>query len=325
MQKILITGSSGYIGSSLCVFLEKKYIIKGLDKNSSNYFKLTRINLLNIQKLNQVLKSFKPDIVVHLAAQSLVDETVNKKKYLLNNIKVTKNLLLCLKKNKISNLIFSSTAAVYKYKDKALKESDRLMPISTYAKTKYECEKLIKASNLNYIILRFFNVCSSLNIKNKIIGELHNPETHLIPTVVYKSIFKKKIYIYGNSFKTKDGTCIRDYVHIKDICLAIKKSIIKIWNSKKIKEVINIGSQSNLTNIDILNHVKKITKMDLNFKITKNRKGDLDKLSCAITKAKKKLDWTPLNSNINKIIRDEIAWVNHLKKNKIKRRFKNYL
>ena len=122
MQKILITGSSGYIGSSLCVFLEKKYIIKGLDKNSSNYFKFTRINLLNIQKLNQVLKSFKPDIVVHLAAQSLVDETVNKKKYLLNNIKVTKNLLLCLKKNKISNLIFSSTAAVYKYKDKALRK-----------------------------------------------------------------------------------------------------------------------------------------------------------------------------------------------------------
>ena len=199
------------------------------------------------------------------------------------------------------------------------------MPISTYAKTKYDCEKLIRASNLNYIILRFFNVCSSLKVNNKIIGELHNPETHLIPTVVYKSIFKKKIYIYGNSYKTKDGTCIRDYVHIKDICLAIKKSIIKIWNTNKIKEIINIGSQSNLTNMDILNLVKKITKLDLNFEIMKNRKGDLDKLSCSTTKVKKILNWTPLNSNISKIIRDEISWVNYLKENKIKRRFKNYL
>ena len=92
MQKILITGSSGYIGSSLCVFLEKKYIIKGLDKNSSNYFKFTRINLLNIQKLNQVLKSFKPDIVVHLAAQSLVDETVNKKNVLESGVIYRKDI-----------------------------------------------------------------------------------------------------------------------------------------------------------------------------------------------------------------------------------------
>jgi len=309
MIKVLITGSSGYIGSSLSLFLQKKFTIKGLDKNKSNYFKSTKINLLNINKLDKILKSFKPDVVIHLAAQSLVDETINKKKYLLNNIQVTKNLLFCLKKNNIFNLIFSSTAAVYKYKNQSLKESDRLQPISTYAKTKYECEKLIKASNLNYIILRFFNVCSSLKIKDRIIGELHNPETHLIPTVVYKNIFRKKIYIYGNSYKTKDGTCIRDYVHIKDICLAIKKSIIKIKNSNNMNEIINIGSDINLTIMDILKYTKKITKLDLIFKIAKNRKGDLDKLSCSIVKAKKILNWYPLNSKINKIINDELSWV----------------
>ena len=287
MKKILITGSSGYIGSCLSLFLEKKFIIKGLDKNKSNYIKSIKINLLNTKKLDQLLKSFKPDVVIHLAAQSLVDETINKKRYFTNNIKATKNLLNSLKKNNISNIIFSSTAAVYKYKNQLLKENDQLMPISAYAKTKYECERLIKLSKLNYIILRFFNVCSSLKINNKIIGELHNPETHLVPTVVYKSIFKKKVYIYGNSYKTKDGTCIRDYVHIKDICLAIKNSVLKIIRSKKINEVINIGSYSNLTNMEIIKHTKKITNSELKYEIVKNRKGDLDKLSCSIDKAKK--------------------------------------
>ena len=197
MTKILITGSSGYIGKSLFLYLKKNFTIKGLDKKKSNEFKTEKINLLNKKKLNKFIKLFKPDVVIHLAAQSLVDETINKKKYYQNNIVATKNLLYCLGKNKITNIIFSSTAAVYRQKDKPLKENDNLKLISTYAKTKYECEKLILKSNLNYIILRFFNVCSSLRVGNKITGELHNPETHLIPTLVYKSIFQKKnLYIW---------------------------------------------------------------------------------------------------------------------------------
>ena len=325
MTKILITGSSGYIGNALWVYLKKNYTIKGLDKYNSRYLKSEKIDLLNLKKLNQFIKSYQPDIVIHLAAQSLVDETINKKKYYLNNVVATKNLIFCLKKNKIFNLIFSSTAAVYKYKNTPIKENDNLKPVSAYAKTKYECEKLIKKSNLNYIILRFFNVCSSFKIKNKIAGELHKPETHIIPTVVYKSIFNKKIYIYGNSYKTKDGSCVRDYVHIQDICSAIKKCLKKMKNSNKIKEIINIGSQSKITNLEILYLVKKITKSSLNYEIVKNRKGDIAHLICSISKAKKILNWTPSNSKIKKIIKDEIMWVKYLIRNNIKRTFKNYL
>ena len=325
MTKILITGSSGYIGNALWVYLKKNYTIKGLDKYNSRYLKSEKIDLLNLKKLNQFIKSYQPDIVIHLAAQSLVDETINKKKYYLNNVVATKNLIFCLKKNKIFNLIFSSTAAVYKYKDTPIRENDNLKPVSAYAKTKYECEKLIKKSNLNYIILRFFNVCSSFKINNKIAGELHKPETHIIPTVVYKSIFNKKIYIYGNSYKTKDGSCVRDYVHIQDICSAIKKCLNKMKNSNKIKEIINIGSQSKITNLEILYLVKKITKSSLNYEIVKNRKGDIAHLICSISKAKKILNWKPSNSKIKKIIKDEIMWVKYLIRNNIKRTFKDYL
>ncbi len=325
MTKILITGSSGYIGNALWVYLKKNYIIRGLDKYNSRYLKSEKIDLLNLKKLDHYIKSYQPDIVIHLAAQSLVDETINKKKYYLNNVVATKNLIFCLKKNKIFNLIFSSTAAVYKYKNTPIKENDNLKPVSAYAKTKYECEKLIKKSNLNYIILRFFNVCSSFKIKNKIAGELHKPETHIIPTVVYKSILNKKIYIYGNTYKTKDGSCVRDYIHIQDICSAIKKCLKKMKNSNKIREIINIGSQSKITNLEILHLVKKITKSSLNYEIVKNRKGDIAYLICSISKAKKILNWKPSNSKIKKIIKDEIMWVKYLIKNNIKRTFKNYL
>ena len=173
--------------------------------------------------------------------------------------------------------------------------------------------------------MRFFNVCSSLKINNKITGELHKPETYIIPTVVYKGIFKRKIYIYGNSYKTKDGSCVRDYIHIQDICSAIKKCLITLKNKRQTKEIINIGSQSKITNLEILNLVQKITKSPLNYEIAKNRKGDVANLSCSISKAKKILNWKPLNSKINKIIKDEIMWVKHLIKHGIKRTFKNYL
>ena len=325
MKKILITGSSGYIGSSLHFYLKNVFKVKGLDKKKCKYFATTKIDLLDKKKLDNFIKLFKPDLVIHLAAQSLVDETINKKKYYLNNVIATKNLLNCLKKNHIKNLVFASTAAVYRYKNQTLFEEDRIKPVSNYAKTKYECEKLIKKSGLKYLILRFFNVCSSLKINNKIIGELHDPETHLIPTVVYKCLFNKKIFIYGNNYKTKDGTCERDYIHIKDICTAIKKSAIKVLNAKKMSKIINIGSSSKISNLDIINKVKEITKLNISYKIANNRKGDIDRLICSSKRAKKLLNWYPVNSNVKKIINDEILWVKFLKKKKLKRRFKNYL
>jgi len=325
MKKILITGVSGYIGSCVYFFLKKKFKVLGLDKKKTKLFPLKQCDLLNIKKLNFFLKKEKPDLVIHLAAQSLVDETINKNKYYSNNVLATKNLIFSMKKNNIDNIIFSSTAAVYKFNNNLLNEKSTINPKSTYAKTKFECEKIIKKSKLNSVILRFFNVCSSLKIKNKVIGEFHNPETHLIPTIVYKNITRKKIYIYGDNYKTKDGTCVRDYVHIKDICNAIKNSIIFLLKNKNKFELINISSSSKKTNFEILDTIRKITKIDNIYEVAKKRSGDVDFLSCSISKAKLKLKWKPIYSNINKIIKDEIDWVNFLLKNKKFRKFKNYL
>ena len=324
-MKILITGASGYIGSCTYLYLKQKFDISGIDKIKNKLIPIKRYNLLNFNRLNNFLNKERPNLIIHLAAQSLVDETINKKKYYLNNVIATKNLIKAMKNNDLNNLIFSSTAALYKYKNKTIAEGDKVNPKSSYAKTKYECEKIIKKSKINSIILRFFNVCSSLTIKNRIIGEFHNPETHLIPTIVYKNLSNQKIYIYGNDYKTKDGSCVRDYVHIKDICNAIKQSIRYLRKNNNKFEIINIGSSTRKTNFEILNKIKKITNKDNKFQVVKRRKGDVDFLSCSIKKAKKKLNWKPLFSNIDRIINDEIKWVKYLLRTRKFRRFKNYL
>jgi len=324
-QNILITGGSGYIGSCLSLYLKKKYEITNLDKKNNKHISIKICNLLNFKKLNNILKKKKPKLIIHLAAQSLVDETINKEKYYQNNVMATKNLIMAMKNNNLTNLIFSSTASVYKYSGKILNEKSLLKPKSNYAKTKLQCEKIIRDSKINSIILRFFNVCSSLKINNKIVGEFHNPETHLIPTIVYKNLLNKKFFIYGKNYNTIDGTCIRDYVHIGDICNSIDRSITYLFKNHKKTQIINIGSSSRNTNMEILKKIEKITKIKSLYNIVDRRKGDVDLLICSNSKAKKVLNWEPQKSNINTIIRDEIRWVKFLIKNHQKRIFKNYL
>ena len=324
MYKILITGASGYIGSCVYYYLKDKYNFYLLDKKKNENFKIIICNLNNKKKLNYILKTKKPDLVIHLAAQSLVDETINRKKYIMNNIKATQNLINAMKKNFINNIIFSSTAAIYQNKETKINELDKINPKSYYAKTKLSCENIIKNSGLNSIILRFFNVCSSI-IKPKIIGEFHKPETHLIPTLVYKNKLNKKIFIYGDNFKTIDGSCIRDYIHIKDISIAINNSINFLKKNKKNTfTILNIGGQNKLTNLQVLKRINKITNIKSKYFVSKKRPGDVSILTCSISKAKRIIKWKPKFSSIDTIIKDEIKWVDYLILNKKKRTFKNY-
>lgn len=321
--KILITGANGYIGNCLFHFLKKKFNIIGVDCENNINRDIHKINLLNTRKLDNLLYKIKPQVVIHLAAQSLVDETINKNKYYNNNVLATRNLVNLMKKNNIKNIIFSSTASVYKKNKKPLSEKSKVEPLSYYAKTKFFCENDIKyTKGLSYIILRFFNVCSALS--NPLVGELHKPETHLIPTVVYKSLKRKKIFIYGENFDTHDGTCIRDYIHIKDICLAIEKSIKYLIQNKN-SLLLNVGNSKGYSNKEILNFVKNKIKKPIKVSFKKKKRGDVPSLLCNYKKAKLFLSWKPTNSNLHKIIKDEITWIKKIDKMGIKRKFKNYI
>jgi len=324
-MKILITGSSGYMGSCLYEYLKNKYKIFGVDKSlpllkkQKNFF---HCNLLNFNKIDKIIKMVRPNLIIHLAAKSTIDFINDRKQYIENNIVVTKNILKSIKNNKIQYLIFSSTAAVYKSSNHNLTENSPLKPNNIYGKTKLICEKKIiqtlKKTNTNYIIFRFFNVCSSL-IKLKI-GEIHNPETHLIPILSKKFRENKKVYIYGNNFKTRDKTCIRDYVHVADIMNAFTRGIEYLSKNKK-SNIINLGTKRGLSNLEIFNAYIKV--YNYKFKIPffkKRRSGDVDRLVCDNKKSYKILKWTSHNSNISKIIHDEKKWMNFLIKKKIFRK-----
>jgi len=323
INNILITGANGYIGSCLFHVLKSKFKVIGIDKEKSKNKKVLQCNILNSRRLDLIIKKEKPELIIHLAAQSLVDETINKKKYYDNNVLATNTLLKVMKKNNIHKIIFSSTAAVYKQNSRPLKEESKIHALSTYAKTKLICEKNIRnQKNIKSIILRFFNVCSALD--KPIVGEFHNPETHLIPTIVYKALYKMKIYIYGNDFKTFDGTCIRDYIHIKDICSAIEKST-KFLLIKNQSDLFNIGSHKGLSNNEIIHYLKKIIKKKIDFSYVNRRKGDVSRLICNSNHIHKTLNWGAKNSNLRKIITDEILWIKKFKKKGLSRTFKNYL
>jgi UDP-glucose 4-epimerase len=318
-MRILITGSSGYIGSCLYESLIKKYDVYGVDKEfpklkrQKNFF---LCNLINIKKIDKIIAIVRPSLIIHLAAKSTVDFIDNKKEYINNNLIVTKNILKSIKKNEVKYLIFSSTAAVYKTSNRKLTELSKLQPNNIYGKTKLACEKkivnILKDKNTNYLIFRFFNVCSSLFYLK--IGEFHNPETHLIPILAKKFKENEKIYIYGNNFKTKDRTCIRDYIHIADIVRAFKLGIEYLKEKEK-SQIINLGSKNGFSTLEIYKKFLKFYNYKFNnpfFK--KKRKGDTDKLICNNKKAYKILKWKTKYSSIFKIINDEKKWINYLEK-----------
>ena len=328
-KKIVVTGGSGFIGSCFSKIASNSYKIYIIDKKEKNKFlkdkKIIHIkcNLTDYSSLKKEILKIKPNIIVHLAAQSTIDFISSKKKaYLKDNIIATKNIVKISKLANIDKFIFSSTAAVYKFKKKDLSEKDRLLPNNLYGKTKLKNEKYIiknfSNSKVNYCILRFFNVCSSDNGR---IGELHSPETHLIPKIINAINQNKKIKIYGNKFTTKDGTCIRDYIHIKDIVSGILRSIVYLNKNKY--GIFNLGSGKGISVIEIINHCSKLLKKKAKTVIEKKRLGDVGKLVCKISSANLRLKWKPKFSNINKIINDEIKWQSHLKKKNIKRLFLN--
>lgn len=327
-RKILITGGNGYIGSCLSSVLYNKYSITIIDKEKKSKFipkkiGYVRLNLKNKKKLLKILEKLKPNIIIHLSAQSTIDVVdKKKKKYYVNNYVVTKVLIECIKRLKIPYLIFSSTAAVYKKKDLKIKENSKIFSSNSYGKSKIYCEKIIKKLNHNitkFCILRFFNVASSI-VKNKI-GEIHSPETHLIPLLIHSILNKKVFKIYGNNYPTKDGTCLRDYIHIFDIIRGIEKSINYLLKKNSRSNIFNLGSGKSYSVKEVIRYAFKITKKNTKIIFQKNRKHDSVKLVCSIKKAEKILGWKPLYSNIERIIKDEIWWYNYLKKIKYFRKY----
>lgn len=318
-MKFLVTGGLGYIGSHMVnLLLSKKHNVTVIDKlpleNNmwANKISFKKINLLNSKKLDQFMYKKTFDAVFHFAALSLVAESEkNPKKYYLNNVVATKNLINTMIRHKINNLIFSSSASVYgRPKTKKILESQKMIPISQYGKNKKKIEDLLikigKKKNFKSISFRYFNAAGA--DESGKIGEDHKPETHLIPKVL-QSIKKKQntVYVFGNSYNTKDGTCIRDYIHVNDIVRAHYYGLKKFKQKKCILNY-NIGSEEGYSVLEIIKGIEKITKHKLNIIFKKKRKGDPPILVANCKKIFKDLKWSPRYKNINKILLTAWNW-----------------
>ena len=314
-KNILITGGAGYIGSILSSTLKKRknvkiLVIDDLSSGKKKYLNcdvFEKFNLCDKKKLFNFFKRHKISEVIHLAGYTNLRDK-NYKKFDKNNFTATKFLVENIITFKVKKLIFASTASVYGNPRKVpLNENSSLKPISFYGKSKLKAENYIIRRSKNKfksVIFRFFNASGAdLNFKS---GEDKMPPEHLIP-IILKSYFSKKLFSLHNKFNTPDGTGIRDYIHVSDICDAIEKSLIYLNNKKKISEIFNLGSEIGQSSLSIVRLIEKINGNKIYFKFKNKNFGEPNILQASSKKAQKKLKWKT-KRNINKILRDSIAW-----------------
>ena len=314
-KKVLITGGCGYVGSHTAqyIFDKNEYDVLIIDNFSTGSKDLVfegpkyfNFNLLDKKKLQSFFKKHKIYAVIHFASNSLVGESFQKpSKYLGDNVQTTLNILECMRIYGVSKIVFSSSAAVYgKPTLTPISEDHELQPINIYGLSKKILEEIIesyKIYGISSICLRYFNAAGASS--KRLIGELHDPETHLIPNIL-KSIIKEKKYdlkIFGNNHDTPDGTCIRDYVHVDDLAIAHFKSLDYL-EGKMLSEKINLGTGAGLSVLSIIESVRKVLDKNINFTFEKERVGDPPQLIASNKKAKKILKWEPKFSDIDTII-----------------------
>ena len=282
MLSFIVTGCNGYIGSHMCYELKKAYpycYILGVDKTDKPYLRHLYDAYSPIDISHAPLYSAKGsfDCIFHFAAYSSVEEGEREPwSYYRNNLGATVGAIDAAKRYGVKNFIFSSTAAVYGESANpivTLKENTKPQPISVYGKSKLMCEQLLEILDINVARLRYFNACGR-NVEAGLYEE-HDPETHLIPLLV-KS---KTATIYGNTWATKDGTCVRDYVHVIDICRAHICAYEYISNNPGTNLVCNIGTGNGYTVREVVDKVNKIIhngEMDITYEDRRN--GDVPRL-----------------------------------------------
>jgi len=319
MKNVLITGGAGYIGSHIAESLIKDKLnnVFILDNLTTGKKKLInskaifiRADIKNRKKLTQIIKKNKIETIYHLAAYLNVSEAeMNKKKYYENNIIGTKNLITACKKSNVKNIIFSSSCSVYGNIKGSVNENKKPNPQGYYAFTKYKCEELIKKFSSKYKykygILRYFNVAGA-SPSGKI-GEIETSYGHLIKNLAIQSLKKKpKVKIFGNNYNTKDGTCVRDYIHVSDLADIHIKGL-NYLEEKQINFVLNCGygkGYSVKQIIKIFSNIKK--NVIIEFK--DRRPGDIAEVYANTKNFNKILKWKPKFNDIKKIIKSAIRW-----------------
>ncbi len=317
-NNILVTGGAGYIGSHIIELLvKKKFKVFIYDNLVTGYKKLInkkavfiKGDIKNSKLLIKTINDNNINSIIHLAGYLNISEgQKNKKKYYKNNVIGTLNLVKACKNSTVKNIIFSSSCSIYGNIKGSVSEKNIPKPKSYYAFTKYKSEEIIKKYgkkfNFKYGILRYFNVAGA-SPSGKI-GEIEKSYGHLIKNLAIQSTkLRPKVDIFGNNYNTKDGTCIRDYIHVSDLADIHILALKKISSSKK-SLILNCGYGKGYSVKEIVEIFKKIKKGVI-VKYKKKRIGDVAQIYSDNSKLKKILKWKPKFNNIQTILKSAINW-----------------
>ena len=318
-MNILITGGAGYIGAATSYLLIKKkikpIIIDKLIYKKNNIIPKKSIffksNISDISLVKKIIKKYNINSVIHFAAYKDVAESILKpRKYHNNNYLITKKFIKCCKESGINNFIFSSTAAVYGNigNNKKVLESSHLNPISTYGLAKKKIEdylNLISDKNFKFFSLRYFNVIGSdKHLKYGPIGLKLNSLTNNL----YRSLTTSKDFkIYGSNHKTKDGTPVRDFIHVDDLA-NIHYQALKYLQGNKKNQICNCGYGKGYSIKQVVEALMKKNENVFNYSFTKQRPGDISYMVANTKKLNKIINWKPKYSNLRKMIFSELRW-----------------
>jgi UDP-glucose 4-epimerase len=314
-MRVFVTGGAGYIGSVMTrVLLEDGHEVTVFDNLSQGHrpaisraCRFCRGDLADARQVRQALRRFKPDCVLHFAASIQVGESVDSPaKYFQNNVINGVNLLNALAELSVPRIVFSSSAAVYGIPQKVpITESAPLNPSNPYGGTKKVFEVLLdeyhKATGLTYVALRYFNVIGAYGGA----GEDHRPETHIVPLILKTCLGREKTFeIYGDDYPTPDGTCVRDYVHVFDLCQAH----LLAMKSKTANRAYNLGSQQGFSVKQVFAAARAVTGMKIPCRTVERRSGDVAALVASSALIRRELGWKPKITSLKQMIADAWEW-----------------
>ena len=318
-MKILVTGGAGYIGS----FMVKRLLEKGEDVIVTDSLerghkeavdvkaKFYDGNLQNKEFVSKIFSENKFDAVIHFAGFISMGESMeNPYLYFQNNVFSALNLMEEMVKTETNNFIFSSSAGVYGNPLKLpIPEDHATNPTNPYGESKLMVEKIMiwygKTKNLHTVSLRYFNAAgASLDAE---LGERHEPETHIIPKIIYSILRKENFKLFGTDYQTKDGTCVRDYIHVLDLVEAHVLATERLKNLPG-NYVYNVGTGNGFSNKEVIEMVEKVSGQKAEVQQSPRRPGDADKLIADSSKIKSELGFSPKHSDLETIVKTAWQW-----------------
>jgi len=317
-MKILVTGGAGYVGSVVAEeLLEQGHDVLVLDNLQQGHraavpagAEFVSADICEPASLEDILRPHKFDAVMHMAAETVVEFSLTDPwRYFQNNVVGGLNLLEAMRRHQIPKLVFSSSAAVYGEPESTpILEEHPKAPVNAYGESKLMFERILswygKAYGLKHISLRYFNAAGA----SKLMGEYHRPETHLIPNVLRAALDgATPVPIFGTDYPTKDGTAIRDYVHVVDIAQAHLLALERLDSFSG--GAYNLGNGEGYSVLEVVETARQVTAIDIPVRAGARRPGDPAVLVASSSLARTELGWKPQSPELGSIIESTWIWM----------------